>query len=141
MPAVEVASTKSAVIGHCVDYHENIDAGTNWLRDAEKHLDEDPPHDSLQIVKVLLDDQDKLLSKINAQRPVVKGDIEAGKKLMKEANAPQFVNKTVQDLEERWKETEAEAKDKHDSLKVRTRCYPEEKICATRNERQAFPLH
>ena len=119
MPAVEITDTKSTIVVHCIEYYETVDTNTYWIREAVKNLEDDPPHDSLQTVKVLLEDQEDLLAKIDSERPKVEADIAAGKKLMKEQDAPQFLSAAVQDLEERWHTTEQKAKDKYLHLKVR----------------------
>ena len=119
MPAVEITNTKSTIVVRCIEYYETVDTNTYWIGEAVKNLEDDPPHDSLQTVKVLLEDQEDLLAKIDSERPKVEADIAAGKKLMKEQNAPQFLSAAVQDLEERWHTTEQKAKDKYLHLKVR----------------------
>ena len=118
MPAVEITNTKSTIVVRCIEYYETVDTSTYWIREAVKNLEDDPPHDSLQTVKVLLEDQEDLLAKIDSERPKVEADIAAGKKLMKEQDAPQFLSAAVQDLEERWHITEQKAKDKYLHLKV-----------------------
>lgn len=45
-------------------------------------------------------------------------DIEAGKKLQKERNAPSFISKNIQDLERKLKDTNELALAKHSKLKV-----------------------
>ena len=118
MPAVEITNTKSTMVVRCIEYYETVDTNTYWIHEAVKNLEDDPPHDSLQTVKVLLEDQEDLLAKIDSERPKVEADIAAGKELMKEQHAPQFLSAAVQDLEERWHTTEQKAKDKYLNLKV-----------------------
>ena len=118
MPAVEITNTKSTIVVRCIEYYETVDTRTYWLREAEKDLENKPPHDNLQAVKVLVEDQEDLLAKIDDHRPVIEEEIVAGKILMKEEYAPQFLSEAVHDLEERWNNTEKKAKDKHVDLQV-----------------------
>ncbi len=105
------------IIVRSVEYHEDVETRTLWLRDAERGLEEDAPHDSLQIVTLLLQDQENVIAKMDAQRPVFKADIAEGKKLMSKTNAPEFLVEAVKNLEKRWQTAEKKAKDKHLSLK------------------------
>ena len=118
MPAVEITNTKSTIVVRCIEYYETVDTRTYWLREAEKGLEEDPPHDNLQTVKVLIEDQESLLAKIDNQRPAVEADIAAGKELIKQEYAPQFLSEAVVDLEDRWHNTEKRARDKYVNLEV-----------------------
>ncbi len=45
-------------------------------------------------------------------------DIATGRDLIKQEHAPQFLTQTVDDLESRFQNTEAKAKDKYINLKV-----------------------
>lgn len=45
-------------------------------------------------------------------------EIEAGKRLQKERNAPSFISKNIQDLERKLKDTNELAQAKHSKLKV-----------------------
>ena len=118
MPAVEITNTKSTMVVRCIEYYETVDTQTYWIREAVKSLEDDPPHDSLQTVKVLLGDQEELLTKIESERPKVEADIATGKKLLKDEHAPRFLSEAVHDLEDRWYTTEQKAKDKYINLKV-----------------------
>jgi len=58
------------------------------------------------------------MMKLESERPNIQADIEAGKRLQKERNAPTFVGKKVDDLDRKWKDTNELAKAKHTKLKV-----------------------
>ena len=60
-----------------------------------------------------------VLKRLESEKPKIQADIEAGKRLQKDRNAPTFVSKSVQELEGKWIDTNEKAKQKHDKLKVR----------------------
>ena len=59
-----------------------------------------------------------LMSRIDSERAAIMSDIEAGKRLQKERNAPSFIAKNIQDLERKLKDTNELAAAKHSKLKV-----------------------
>lgn len=62
------------------------------------------------------------MRKLDSEAPNIQADIEAGKRLQREKNAPTFVSKTVDDLDKQWKDTNELAKTKHEKLKVSHVC-------------------
>ena len=59
-----------------------------------------------------------LMSKLDNERAGIMADIEAGKKLQKDKNAPSFIAKNIQELEHKLKDTNDLAQAKHTKLKV-----------------------
>ena len=59
-----------------------------------------------------------MLKRLESERPKIQADIQAGKRLQKDRNAPAFVSKSVEDLDRKWKDTNEKAKQKHEKLKV-----------------------
>ena len=59
-----------------------------------------------------------LIKRLESEKPKTQADIEAGKRLQKDRNAPSFVSKSVDDLDRKWKDTNEKAAQKHDKLKV-----------------------
>ena len=57
--------------------------------------------------------------KLESERPNIQADLEAGKRLQKEKNAPVFVAQQVSELDKKWKDTNEKAKAKHEKLKVK----------------------
>lgn len=58
------------------------------------------------------------MGRLDTERAAIMADIEAGKRLQKERNAPSFIAKHIQDLERKLKDTNELAKAKHSKLKV-----------------------
>ena len=58
------------------------------------------------------------MQRLDSERPNIQAEIEAGKRLQRERNAPTFVAKTVDELDKKWKDTNELAKQKHAKLKV-----------------------
>ncbi len=63
MPAVEITTTKSTIVTRCIEYRDDVETRTDWLREAERGLDEEPPLDDMQSVKILLEEQEDLLAR------------------------------------------------------------------------------
>lgn len=59
------------------------------------------------------------MMKLESERPNIQADLEAGKRLQKEKNAPVFVAQQVSELDKKWKDTNEKAKAKHEKLKVK----------------------
>lgn len=59
-----------------------------------------------------------MLKRLETEKPKIQADIEAGKRLQKDRNAPSFVSKSVDDLDRKWKDTNEKAAQKHEKLKV-----------------------
>ena len=60
-----------------------------------------------------------LMGKLDSERANIMADIEAGKKLQKDKNAPKFIAQNIQELERKLKDTNDLAEAKHTKLKVR----------------------
>ena len=58
------------------------------------------------------------MMKLESEKPNIQADLEAGKRLQKEKNAPVFVAQQVSELDKKWKDTNEKAKAKHEKLKV-----------------------
>ena len=59
-----------------------------------------------------------LMSKIESEKSGIMAEIEAGKKLQKDRNAPSFISQNIQELENKLKNTNDLAQAKHTKLKV-----------------------
>jgi hypothetical protein len=59
-----------------------------------------------------------LLMKLESEKAKVQEDIEAGKRLQQDKNAPAFIGQTVADLDRKWKDTNQLAQAKHSKIKV-----------------------
>lgn len=62
------------------------------------------------------------MMKLESEKPNIQADLEAGKRLQKEKNAPVFVAQQVSELDKKWKDTNEKAKAKHEKLKVNKAC-------------------
>lgn len=62
------------------------------------------------------------MMKLESEKPNIQADLEAGKRLQKEKNAPVFVAQQVSELDKKWKDTNEKAKAKHEKLKVNKVC-------------------
>lgn len=58
------------------------------------------------------------MGRLEQEKGSIMADIEAGKRLQKDRNAPSFIAKNIQDLERKLKDTNDLAKAKHSQLKV-----------------------
>lgn len=61
-----------------------------------------------------------LLTKLDSEKANVQADIEQGKRLQQDRNAPAFISQTVADLDRKWRDTTQLAQAKHAKLKVRS---------------------
>lgn len=68
---------------------------------------------------VLLCSLKALLTKLDSEKANVQADIEQGKRLQQDRNAPTFISQTVSDLDRKWRDTTQLAEAKHTKLKVR----------------------
>lgn len=59
-----------------------------------------------------------LITKLESEKANIQADIEAGKRLQKDQNAPSFISQTVSDLDRKWQDTNHLAQAKHNKLKV-----------------------
>ena len=59
-----------------------------------------------------------LLTKLESEKANVQADIEQGKRLQQDRNAPAFISQTVSDLDRKWRDTTQLAEAKHTKLKV-----------------------
>lgn len=59
------------------------------------------------------------MRKLESEKHNIQADIDAGRRLQKEKNAPTFVSQQVEDLDRKWRDTNEKAKAKHEKLKVR----------------------
>ena len=58
------------------------------------------------------------MSRLEAERASIMADIEAGRRLQKERNAPAFISQNIHDLEKKLRETDQHTQAKHQKLKV-----------------------
>ena len=58
------------------------------------------------------------MMKLETEAAGIQADIETGKRLQKQKDAPSFIGKSVDDLSRKWKDTNELAKSKHAKLKV-----------------------
>ncbi|KAL5008450.1 hypothetical protein ScPMuIL_014031 [Solemya velum] len=114
---MDTSSNKSSVFAKCYDYRDGMDKRTNWLDDAQKHVMEQPYIDGLDDAKAYLDEHEKLMMKLDSERSNIQAELEAGKRLQQDRDAPNFVAKTIQELDRKWKDTNELAKAKHNKLK------------------------
>ena len=75
------------------------------------------------LLKFYLDDYTNfqaLLTKLESEKANVQKDIEQGKRLQQDRNAPGFISQTISDLDKKWRDTNQLAQAKHSKLKVYT---------------------
>ena len=66
--------------------------------------------DDLAQVRVLLEEQNDILARIESERANIQDNLQKGKSLMRDENAPEFLHDAVKDLDERVRDAEALAR-------------------------------
>lgn len=105
IPSLEVTMIKTDTLSKCYTYRRDVKEVCNLLkrvRDQSKR--EAQPH-SLETVNELIKHQEIAISQLDQQRPSIMSMLQKGKVLMKDTNAPNFIQEEVQTLESGWTET------------------------------------
>ena len=58
LPAVEISTSRSSIVVQCHEYKEAVERQMQWLTETEEKVREDMPHDDLELVKVMLEEQE-----------------------------------------------------------------------------------
>ncbi|GFR66525.1 nesprin-1, partial [Elysia marginata] len=100
------------------DYHQRMDTFDGWLQKVEK-LIKGMGDESLtsEEYKEMLANFQSLLNKLEAEKANIQAEIETGKRLQRDRNAPSFIAQSASELDRKWKDTQELAKAKHDKLK------------------------
>jgi nesprin-1 len=117
MPAIEITTTHSTIVMHCIEYREEVEQKASWLTQAEEQLKQEIQLDDVQAVRVLLEEQKNLLDRLDSEKEAFHSELATGHALMQEEHAPQFLHATVNNLEQRWMETTNLAKARYEQLK------------------------
>ncbi|XP_041351119.1 nesprin-1-like [Gigantopelta aegis] len=111
------ASEKSSVFSKSFEYRDGLERRSNWLEETQRQVMEHPAIDSLDDARAYLQEHEAIMMKLETEAASIQADIEAGKRLQKQKDAPSFIGKSVDDLSRKWKDTNELAKSKHTKLK------------------------
>ncbi|XP_064624000.1 muscle-specific protein 300 kDa-like isoform X3 [Lineus longissimus] len=117
MPEVDSTDDIVQTKVQCYDYKEDVEKKKDWLGETKKSQESDDPYDDIEKVRKALDEQEKLMARLDSEKPGVYSEIEAGKSLSKQQGATGFMPETVQELEADWNDTATLADKKHQKLK------------------------
>ncbi|KAH9507324.1 hypothetical protein Btru_056910, partial [Bulinus truncatus] len=116
-PSMDVTIEKSNIRSKGYDYRDNLVKKSSWLDEAQRLALEHPHIDSLEDARAYLQEHEYLLSKLEAEKANIQAEIEAGRRLQNDKNAPAFIQQSVAELDRKWKDTNELAKAKHEKLK------------------------
>ncbi|XP_076463750.1 muscle-specific protein 300 kDa-like isoform X7 [Babylonia areolata] len=120
-PAMEATMGKSSIFTKGYEFRDSVDRRAHWLDEAQRQVMEDPAIDSLEDARAYLHEHEALLTKLESEKGSIQKDIEQGKRLAQERNAPAFISQTTADLERKWKDTNELAQAKHAKLKEKVK--------------------
>ncbi|KAK6181528.1 hypothetical protein SNE40_009363 [Patella caerulea] len=115
-PLMDQTAGKTSIYTKSFDYRDNINKQFGWLDDAQKLVLEQPCIDSLDEARSYLKEHEGIMRKLEAEKANIMADLDAGRKLQREKDAPDFVSKTVAELDRKWKDTNNLAKAKQEKL-------------------------
>ena len=105
IPSLEITMVKTDTLSKCYTYRRDVKEVCNLLkRVREQSKREAQPH-SLQSVNELIKHQEVAITQLDQQRPHIMSMLQKGKELIKDSNAPPFVQEEVKILESGWTET------------------------------------
>ncbi|XP_035824390.1 nesprin-1 [Aplysia californica] len=116
-PHMDSAMDKSGILSKGYEYRDNVGKKKSWLDEAQRLAMEHPNIDSLEDARAYLHEHETLLNKLDAEKASIQAEIEAGKRLQRDRNAPAFIEQSVSELDRKWKDTNELAKAKHEKLK------------------------
>ncbi|KAK3089398.1 hypothetical protein FSP39_003323 [Pinctada imbricata] len=120
-PNLDKVSDKSAIFSKAYDYKDGLERKAHWLDETQKLVKDEPCIDGLEDARAYLQEHETVMQRLESERPTIQAEIEAGRRLQRERNAPTFVSKTVDDLDRKWKDTNDLAKQKHAKLKQKVK--------------------
>ncbi|XP_076442566.1 muscle-specific protein 300 kDa-like isoform X3 [Babylonia areolata] len=120
-PNMDSAMGKSSIFTKGFEFRDNVDRKNNWLDEAQRLAMENPVIDSLDDARAYLQEHEALLTKLESEKANVQKDIEQGKRLQQDRNAPAFISQTVADLDRKWRDTNQLAQAKHNKLKQKVK--------------------
>ncbi|GFO48198.1 nesprin-1, partial [Plakobranchus ocellatus] len=116
-PHMDATADRSGILSKGYEYRDGVGKKTSWLDDAQRLAMEHPNIDSLDDARAYLHEHESLLNKLEAEKANIQAEIEAGKRLQRDRNAPSFIAQSVNELDRKWKDTQELAKAKHEKLK------------------------
>ncbi|KAL8590280.1 hypothetical protein ACOMHN_006396 [Nucella lapillus] len=120
-PNMEATMGKSSIFTKSYDFRDSADRRSHWLDEAQRLAIEDPVIDSLDEARAYLQEHEALLTKLESEKANIQKDIEQGKRLEQERNAPAFITQTVAGLERKWRDTNELSQAKHVKLKEKVK--------------------
>ncbi|KAK7104412.1 hypothetical protein V1264_019133 [Littorina saxatilis] len=120
-PDMDATMGKSSIFTKGFDFRDNVDRKNNWLDEAQRMAMENPVIDSLDDARAYLQEHEALLTKLDSEKANVQADIDQGKRLQQDRNAPAFISDTVNNLDRKWRDTNQLAQAKHSKLKQKVK--------------------
>ncbi|KAL3874933.1 hypothetical protein ACJMK2_037885 [Sinanodonta woodiana] len=116
-PHMDKTSEKSALFSKAYDFRDNIEKRSSWLDEAHRLVMDNPFIDGLEDARAFLQEHEGFMDKLEAEKANILVEIEAGRRLQQDKNAPKFIVKSLQDMERKLKDTDQLAAAKHTKLK------------------------
>lgn len=118
-PDVDSTLQKSNVLSKGYEYRDNVDTKLGWLDTLQKMATEqkDRDIDSLEDARACLQEHETLSNKLEMEKTKIQAEIEAGKHLQRDSNAPAFIQQSVAELERKWKDVNEMVTARHENVR------------------------
>ncbi|CAG5134805.1 unnamed protein product, partial [Candidula unifasciata] len=118
-PNMDSTLQKSSIVSKAYEYRDNVDKKLSWLDAVYKLAVEqrDRDVDSLQDAIVCLDEIETLSDKLEIEKANIQEEVEAGKHLQRDRNAPAFIQQSAAELDRKWKDTNEVVKARHERIR------------------------
>lgn len=109
--------TKTDTLTKCYTYRREVREVCTLLNKVKEQSKQDTQPDNLENIHHLIRQQEVAITQLDLQRPNIMSMLQRGKELVKDLNAPAFVQDEVKSLERGWNETFEETVQKLRKLK------------------------
>ncbi|KAF7272974.1 hypothetical protein GWI33_014281 [Rhynchophorus ferrugineus] len=103
IPSLEITMTKTETMSKCYSYRREVRQICELLKQVREQSAPQPQN--LEIIEESVRKQEKTVSQLDEQRPLVMTMLQKGKELSRDIHAPTFVADEVKTLETGWSET------------------------------------
>jgi nesprin-1 len=105
IPSLEVTMVKTDTLSKCYTYRRDVKEVCNLLKRVREQSKRETQPQSIETVTELIKHQEVAIAQLDQQRPHIMSMLQKGKELVKDSNAPPFVQEEVKILESGWTET------------------------------------
>ncbi|XP_064211053.1 muscle-specific protein 300 kDa isoform X18 [Tribolium castaneum] len=116
IPSLEVTMVKTETLSKCYTYRRDVKEVCSLLKRVRDQSQREAQPQSLDSVNELIKHQEIAISQLDQQRPHIMSMLQKGKELVKDTNAPPFVQEEVKVLESGWTETYDETVERYHKL-------------------------